>query len=90
MSRLKLVLLALGIGVGAVAFTKLAFALWSYYLFDGVRYQWSGDRSGAKIGLGLVLLASPLLISIACIAAHLVGRRSPSPRAPAHSSDRGS
>ena len=123
MSRLRLVLYALGIGAAVVALTKLAFAgltgrplnfsfsvdifqlvivaipflvlamggvrarlpwltglaltiaLWSYYLYDGVRYHWTGDTSGANIGLGLILLASPLVISFACIAACLVERR---------------
>ena len=50
-------------------------ALWGYYLFEGIRYQLSGDRSGANIGLGLLLLASPLLISIACIATHAIAQR---------------
>lgn len=123
MSRLRLVLLALGIGIGVVAFTNLALSgltgrplnfsfgvdlfqlvivaipflvlamggvrarlpwltglaltamLWGYYLYDGVRYHWSGDASGANVGLGLLLLASPLVISIACIAAYLLERR---------------
>jgi len=123
MSRLRLVLYALGIGAGGVAFTKLGFAgltgrplnfsftvdllqmvivaipflvlamggvrarlpwltglaltaaLWGYFLFEGVRYQWSGDTSGANIGLGVIMLASPLLISFACIAAYVIERR---------------
>lgn len=123
MSGLRLVLRALGIGVGVVVATKLAFAgltgrpltfsfgvdlvqmvmvaipflmlamgrvrarlpwltglaltaaFWGYYLYEGVRYQWSGDTSGANIGLGLILLASPVLISFACIATYLLERR---------------
>ena len=123
MSGLQLVLRALGIGVGVVVATKLAFAgltgrpiaiepgvdllqmvivsipflmlamgrvrarlpwltglaltaaLWGYYLYEGVRYQWSGDTSGVNFGLVLIMLASPVLISLACIAAVVVDRR---------------
>ena len=46
------------------AFT-LTFAFWGYLLFDGVRYHWSGDTSGADIGLGLIMLASPIVITAA-------------------------
>ena len=53
----------------------LTAALWGYYLYEGVRYQWSGDTSGVNIGLGLIMLASPVLISFACIAAVVVERR---------------
>jgi hypothetical protein len=45
----------------AAAFLTLA--LWGWVLFDGVRYQWSGDKSGANIGLGLIMLASPFVIT---------------------------
>ncbi len=47
----------------------LTAAFWGYYLFVGIRYQLSGDRSGANIGLGLVMLLSPLIISAACLIA---------------------
>lgn len=53
----------------------LTLALWGYYLFDGVSYQLSGDASGANIGLGLILLASPLFIAGAALAAHAWSRR---------------
>lgn len=41
----------------------LTLALWGWVLFDGVRYQWSGDKSGANIGLGLIMLVSPFVIT---------------------------
>ena len=41
---------------------------WGYYLYDGIRYQLSNDTSGANIGLGLILMVSPIFISIACFA----------------------
>jgi hypothetical protein len=57
-----------------VAFA-LTFALWGYFLFDGVRYQWSGDTSGANIGLGLIMLVSPLFITGAAMAVYAWRRR---------------
>jgi hypothetical protein len=57
-----------------VAFA-LTLALWGYLLFDGVRYHWSGDTSGANIGLGLILLVSPLVIAGAAMAAYAWRRR---------------
>jgi hypothetical protein len=60
----------------------LAFALtvsiWGYALYDGLRYQPSGDRSGPNIGLGLLLFASPILISLVCLVTGLLSRRRPS------------
>ena len=41
--------------------------LWGWYLFDGVSYQWNPDGSGANIGLGLILLASPFFITALCL-----------------------
>jgi len=45
-------------------------ALWGYYLYDAVSHY--GEGRGANIGLGLILLASPLAISAVCVA---LGRR---------------
>ena len=45
----------------------LTAALWGYYLFDGIRYQLSGDRSGVNFGLAFLMLASPVIISGACL-----------------------
>jgi hypothetical protein len=42
-------------------------ALWSWILFQGVRYQRNPDGSGADIGLGLMLLGSPLVIAAICV-----------------------
>jgi hypothetical protein len=38
-------------------------ALWGWYLFEDVRYQWSPDGSGANIGSGIILVGSPLVIA---------------------------
>lgn len=46
-------------------------ALWGWVLFEGVRYQWNPDGSGANIGLGLIMLASPLVITALCVLAHV-------------------
>lgn len=48
--------------------------LWGYYLCDGVSYQWHPDGSGANIGLGLLMLASPLFITAACLGVHWLQR----------------
>ena len=53
----------------------LTFSLWGYYLFEGVRYQWSPDGSGANIGLGLIMLASPLVITPICVEIYRRQRR---------------
>lgn len=49
----------LGLGLTAI--------LWGYYMFDSLSRR--GDGSGANIGLGLLLVASPVLISVACVVA---------------------
>jgi hypothetical protein len=56
----------------------LTFGLWGYYLFEGVRTQLSGETSGANIGLGLLMLASPFIIIAACLTVHFQFRRSQS------------
>jgi len=53
----------------------LTLALWAYLLFSGVSYQWNSDGSGANIGLGLIMLFSPLVITPICIETHLRQRR---------------
>lgn len=53
----------------------LTLALWGYSLFDSVRYQWSGDRSGANIGLGLIMLASPWVIAAVSMGLYAWRRR---------------
>jgi hypothetical protein len=52
----------------------LTFLLWGYALFDGIRAQASGNVNPNET-LGLLLLASPIIISIACIAVYAIGRR---------------
>ena len=41
-------------------------AFWGYYFFEAVRYHLSGDTSGANIGLGLLMMVSPIIITAAC------------------------
>ena len=53
----------------------LTLSLWGYGLYDGVSYQWHPDGSGADIGLGLIMLASPVFITAAVLAVHFVQRR---------------
>jgi len=53
----------------------LTLALWGYALVEGVRYQRHPDGTGADIGLGLIMLASPLVIAAAALAAHAWQRR---------------
>jgi hypothetical protein len=48
-------------------------------LYSGVSYQPHPDGSGADIGLGLIMLASPLFITAAVLAAHFAQRRASAP-----------
>jgi hypothetical protein len=48
----------------------LTSSLWGYALFSGVRYQWNPDGSGADIGLGWLMLASPLIFTPVVLAVH--------------------
>lgn len=52
----------------------LQLALWGYALQNGVSYQRNPDGSGANIGLGLMIIASPIFITLACLAAAAVQR----------------
>lgn len=40
--------------------------LWGYYLYDGLRGDTEGNV-GANIGLGLIILVSPIVISLTCL-----------------------
>ena len=53
----------------------LTLALWGYALYSGVSYQWNPDGSGANIGLGLMMLASPFIISPIVLGVHALQRR---------------
>ena len=53
----------------------LTVLLWGYYLYNGVSYQWHPDGSGANIGLGLIMLISPIFITASCIGVYLWQRR---------------
>lgn len=52
----------------------LTAALWGYVLYDGVSYQWHPDGTGANIGLGLIMLASPVFITAICLAVYRLQR----------------
>jgi hypothetical protein len=45
----------------------LTAAFWGYYLFDGIRYQLGGDKSGVNLGLVFLMLLSPVIISAVCL-----------------------
>jgi hypothetical protein len=53
----------------------LTLSFWGYVLYEGVSYQWHPDGSGANIGLGLLVLVSPVPIALICFAVHLAERR---------------
>ena len=52
----------------------LTLALWGYALYDGVSYQWHPDGTGANIGLGLIMLVSPVFITAICLAVYWLQR----------------
>jgi hypothetical protein len=71
-------LLALaGIRARAPWFIALALtlSLWSYSTFAGVSYQWNPDGSGANIGLGILLVFSPIIIALISFTVYALGRR---------------
>lgn len=53
----------------------MTLSLWGYALYSGVSYQWNPDGSGANIGLGLMLLASPFVISPIVLGVYALQRR---------------
>ena len=73
-----LVLAMGGIGERLPWLTGLALtvAVWGYILF-GNHQPTGGGRSGTGPGFALLVFASPLLISIACIAAYAIAKRRP-------------
>jgi len=54
----------------------LTAAIWGWLLLLPARMS-GAERETAGAGYALLLLGAPLLISVACIAAYAVGRRSP-------------
>jgi hypothetical protein len=48
----------------------LTLALWGNLLFEGVSYQRHPDGSGANIGIGLIMMASPIAIAAIGLAVH--------------------
>ena len=54
---------------------SLTLILWGSLLYDGVSAQWYPDGSGANIGLGLIMLASPLFITPIVLGVHAAQRR---------------
>jgi hypothetical protein len=53
----------------------LTLSLWGYALYSGVRYQWNPDGTGADIGLGLIMLASPFVFTPIVLGVHAWQRR---------------
>jgi hypothetical protein len=53
-----------------IAGLTMTAALWGYYFIEGARNQLRGYTAGANIGPGLVMLASPVMISVICFAVH--------------------
>lgn len=53
----------------------LTLSLWGYALYSGVSYQWHPDGTGADIGLGLIMMASPFLFTPIVLAVHAWQRR---------------
>ena len=53
----------------------LTVTLWGYSLYTGVNYQWHPDGTGADIGLGFMMLASPVVITAICLGVHWLQRR---------------
>jgi len=49
--------------------------LWGWFLAAGLSYQWHPDGTGANIGLGLIMLASPLPIGAVGLAVHFRQKR---------------
>jgi hypothetical protein len=56
-----------------IAGLVLTLALWGYYLLDALVLAVPGR--GANIGLGLIMLASPLIISLICFALARTGMK---------------
>ena len=55
----------------------LTLSLWGCKLYSGVSNQWNPDGTGANIGLGILVLFSPIFISPVVVAVHLAQRRAP-------------
>ena len=53
----------------------LTLLLWGYGLYSGVSYQWNPDGSGADIGLGLMMMASPFIFTPIVLCVHAARRR---------------
>jgi hypothetical protein len=54
---------------------SLTLFLWGFLLYDGVSAQWHPDGSGANIGLGLIMLASPFFITPIVLGVHAAQQR---------------
>lgn len=57
----------------------MTLSLWGYALYSGVSYRWDPDGSGANIGLGLMMLASPFIIAPIVLGVHVLQRRGSAP-----------
>ena len=45
----------------------MTLSLWGYYLYDGLRDK--GEDKGANIGLGLIIMISPVVFLVICLLA---------------------
>jgi hypothetical protein len=71
-----LLLGAAGVRTGPPWAVALALSLWLWgsYFWDGIAYQRHPDGTGANIGLGLLMLVSPIPIGAAALATHALER----------------
>lgn len=60
----------------------LTLLVWGYYVFEGLGSQSGGDRGGMSISLALAILASPIVITLACLISALAGRPAPAAARP--------
>ena len=58
----------------------LTISLWGWWLYSTVNYYRHPDGSGADIGTGILLIASPLVISVVAAAVHFALEDATQPR----------
>ena len=61
----------LGAAIGLGSLTTVL--IWLMYHWDGYRYWRDGSSGGANIGLGLLMLISPIIITAVMVAGYLWG-----------------
>ena len=60
----------------------LTLIVWGYYLAEGLRSPQGGDRAGVDVSFAMAMFASPIVITLVCLVAALVGRAAPAPAPP--------